>query len=145
VLSSDDIVLKAAIAHMNNSPAYIIASTPIAPASPTMQPTPSTSDTPTTPSEPTSQPVQPAPVTENVQKQKEALNKKTNQEVINAVYKVAERLNLQGGPWPLLRSAGWGQLFENRFGLYDGLFIDELTNLTLEIKNELKIELGLDQ
>ena len=145
VLSSEDVVLKAAIAHMNNSPAFFMASTPVAPASPTMLPTPSTPVTPTTTPEPTSQPVQTAPVTENVQKQKEALNKKTNQEVINAVYKVAERLNLQGGPWPLLRSAGWGQLFENRFGLYDGLFIDELTNLTLEIKNELKIELGLDQ
>jgi len=77
------------------------------------------------------------------QKQEEALKKKTHQQLINAAYKVAENLKLKGGPWPLLRAAGWGHLTDNRGALYSGPFIDDLEKLTPEVKAALKKELGL--
>ena len=58
----------------------------------------------------------------DLQRQKDALAKKTNQDIINAAYKVADQLKLKGGPWPLLRSAGWGHLTEKRGELYKGAF-----------------------
>ena len=79
----------------------------------------------------------------SIEKQKEAIAKKTNQEIINAAYKVAEVLKLKGGPWPLLRSAGWGHLTDNRGDLYKGPAVDEIKELTEEQKTALKKVLGL--
>lgn len=79
----------------------------------------------------------------DIQKQKDALAKKTNQDIINAVYKVADQLKLKGGPWPLLRSAGWGHLTDKRGDLYKGPFIDDIAALTPEVKEALKRALGL--
>jgi hypothetical protein len=72
----------------------------------------------------------------DLQTQKDAIAQKTNQQIINAAYKVAEELNLKGGPWPLLRAAGWGDH-------YKGRAIDEIEKLTPEQKTALKRELGL--
>ena len=79
----------------------------------------------------------------DVQKQKDALTKKTNQDIVNAAYKVADQLKLKGGPWPLLRSAGWGHLTDKRGDLYKGPFIDDIEALTPEVKEALKKVLGL--
>jgi hypothetical protein len=86
------------------------------------------------------------PVTQtqsNLQQQKEAIAKKTHQELINAAYKVADELKLEGGPWPLLRAAGWGHLTDNRGALYKGPAIDEIEKLTPEQKTALKKRLNL--
>ena len=86
------------------------------------------------------------PVTQiqtNIQAQRDAIGRKTNQELINAAYKVADELKLKGGPWPLLRAAGWGRLTENRGNLYKGKAIEELDKLTPEQKAALKRTLGL--
>ncbi len=85
----------------------------------------------------------PSIFTSDVSKQKEALAKKTNQDIVNAAYKVADQLKLKGGPWPLLRSAGWGRLTEKRGDLYKGPFIDDIEALTPEVKEALKKILGL--
>jgi hypothetical protein len=85
----------------------------------------------------------PSIFTTDVTKQKEALAKKTNQDIVNAAYKVADQLKLKGGPWPLLRSAGWGRLTEKRGDLYKGPFIDDIEALTPEVKEALKKTLGL--
>ncbi len=77
------------------------------------------------------------------QSQKDALAKKTNQDIINAAYKVADQLKLKGGPWPLLRAAGWGRLTEKRGELYKGKFIDDIEGLTVEQKTALKNVLGI--
>jgi hypothetical protein len=77
------------------------------------------------------------------QTQRDALAKKTNQDIINAAYKVADQLKLKGGPWPLLRAAGWGRLTEKRGDLYKGKFIDDIDGLTLEQKTALKNVLGI--
>lgn len=91
-----------------------------------------------------SRPASTTPIfTTDVSKQKEALAKKTNQDIINAAYKVADQLKLKGGPWPLLRSAGWGRLTEKRGELYKGPFIDDIAALTPEVKEALKKILGL--
>jgi len=79
----------------------------------------------------------------SLQRQKEAIAKKTNQQIINAAYKVADELKLKGGPWPLLRAAGWGRLTEKRGDLYKGKAIDEIDKLTAEQKAALKRVLGL--
>ena len=79
----------------------------------------------------------------NLQAQKEAIAKKTNQDIINAAYKVAEDLSLKGGPWPLMRAAGWGHLTDKRGDLYKGKAIDEIEKLTAEQKTALKRVLGL--
>ena len=79
----------------------------------------------------------------NHQQQKEKLAKKTNQDIINAAYKVADELKLKGGPWPLLRSAGWGHLTDKRGDLYSGPAIDEIEELTVEQKSALKRVLDL--
>jgi hypothetical protein len=79
----------------------------------------------------------------NLQAQKDAMAKITNQKIINAAYKVAEELKLKGGPWPLLRAAGWGHLTDKRGDLYKGPAIDEIAGLTPEQKTALKIKLGL--
>jgi len=79
----------------------------------------------------------------SLDKQKEALAKKTNQDIINAAYKIADELKLKGGPWPLLRAAGWGNLTDNRGDLYKGPAIDEIEALTAEQKTALKKVLGL--
>lgn len=79
----------------------------------------------------------------SIQAQKEAMAKKTNQQIINAAYKVADELKLVGGPWPLLRAAGWGHLTEKRGNLYKGKAIDEIDKLTAEQKAALKRVLGL--
>lgn len=79
----------------------------------------------------------------DLQKQKDAMALKTNQQIINAAYKVAEDLKLKGGPWPLLRAAGWGHLTDKRGGHYKGKAIDEIEKLTPEQKTALKIALGL--
>ena len=79
----------------------------------------------------------------DIQRQKDAMALKTNQQIINAAYKVAEDLKLKGGPWPLLRAAGWGHLTDKRGDHYKGKAIDEMDKLTPEQKNALKIALGL--
>ena len=79
----------------------------------------------------------------NLQAQKEAIAKKTNQDIINAAYKVAEELNLKGGPWPLLRAVGWGNLGEKRGDHYTGPIIDEVDGLTHGQKEALKTILGI--
>lgn len=79
----------------------------------------------------------------NIEQQKVAIAKKTNQDIINAAYKVAEELDLKGGPWPLLRAAGWGHLTDNRGDHYKGKAIDEIEKLTPEQKSALKRVLGL--
>ena len=83
------------------------------------------------------------PVLTNLQAQKDAIAKKTNQDIINAAYKVAEDLSLKGGPWPLMRAAGWGHLTDKRGDLYKGKAIDEIDKLTAEQKTALKRVLGL--
>jgi len=83
------------------------------------------------------------PVKTNLQAQKDAIAKKTNQDIINAAYKVAEDLSLKGGPWPLMRAAGWGHLTDKRGDLYKGETIDEIDKLTPEQKTALKKVLGL--
>ena len=83
------------------------------------------------------------PIQTNLQAQKEAIAKKTNQDIINAAYKVAEDLSLKGGPWPLMRAAGWGHLTDKRGDLYKGKTIDEIDKLTVEQKSALKRVLGL--
>jgi hypothetical protein len=79
----------------------------------------------------------------DAQKQKEALAKKTNQDIINAVYKLADQFNIKGGPWPLLRAIGWGKLGEKRADLYKGPSIDEIEGLTHGQKEALKTILGI--
>jgi hypothetical protein len=79
----------------------------------------------------------------SIQAQKEAMAKKTNQTIINAAYKVADELKLPGGPWPLLRAAGWGHLTDKRGDLYKGKAVDEIDKLTAEQKAALKRVLGL--
>jgi hypothetical protein len=79
----------------------------------------------------------------SLDKQKEEIAKKTNQDIINAVYKIADELKLKGGPWPLLRTTGWGHLTDDRGSLYKGPAIDEIDALTAEQKAALKKVLGL--
>jgi len=79
----------------------------------------------------------------DLQRQRDAIAKKTNQQIVNAAYKVAEDLKLKGGPWPLLRAAGWGHLTDKRGNLYKGPAIDEIEKLTPEQKTALKMALGL--
>lgn len=78
-----------------------------------------------------------------LQAQRDAIAKKTNQDIINAAYKVADELKLKGGPWPLLRAAGWGRLTEKRGDLYKGPAVDEIEKLTPEQKAALKRVLGI--
>jgi hypothetical protein len=71
------------------------------------------------------------------------LTRKTNQDIINAAYKVADQLKLKGGPWPLLRAAGWGDLADKRGEKYKGPAIDEIAGLTPEQKAAFKTVLGI--
>lgn len=77
------------------------------------------------------------------QKQKAALAKKTNQDIINADYKGVDQLKLKCGSWPLLRAAGWGNLGDMRGDLYKGPIIDEIAGLTHEQKTTFKTILGI--
>jgi hypothetical protein len=79
----------------------------------------------------------------DAQKQKAALARKTNLDIINAVYKLADQFKIEGGPWPLLRAIGWGNLGEKRGDLYKGPNIDEITGLTHGQKLALKTILGI--
>jgi hypothetical protein len=79
----------------------------------------------------------------DIQRQKDAMAMKTNQEIINAAYKVADELKLKGGPWPLLRAAGWGNLTDKRGDHYKGKAIDEIDKLTFDQKAALKRVLGV--
>ncbi len=74
---------------------------------------------------------------------KAGLSQKTNQDIINAAYKVAEQLKLSGGVWPLLRAAGWGNLAEKRDEKYKGPAIDDTPGLTPEQKSAFKTFLGI--
>jgi len=76
-------------------------------------------------------------------KQAEILKTKTHQDLINAVYKIAEELKSEGGPWPILRAAGWGKFTDDRGALYKGPIIDDLEKLTDEQKAALKKQLGI--
>lgn len=76
-------------------------------------------------------------------KQAEILKTKTHQDLINAVYKVADELKSEGGPWPMLRAAGWGNFTDDRGALYKGPIIDDLEKLTDEQKAALKKQLGI--
>jgi hypothetical protein len=79
----------------------------------------------------------------DAQKQKAALAKKTNQDIINAVYKLTDQFKIKGGPWPLLRAVGWGNLGEKRGDHYTGPIIDEVDGLTYGQKEALKTILGI--
>ena len=83
------------------------------------------------------------PSSTDAQRQKAALAKKTNQDIINAVYKLAEQFKIKGGPWPLLRAVGWGKLGDKRGELYKGPPIDEVKGLTHGQKEALKTILGI--
>ena len=74
---------------------------------------------------------------------KASLSQKTNQDIINAAYKVAEQLKLKGGPWPLLRAAGWGDLSEKRGEKYKGPALEEIEGLTPEQKVAFRTILGI--
>lgn len=78
-----------------------------------------------------------------LKKQREILHTKTHQDLINAVYKVADELKVKGGPWPMLRAAGWGHFTDNRGKKYDGPAIDEIEGLEFAQKVALKNILGL--
>ena len=76
-------------------------------------------------------------------KQEEVLKTKTHQDLINAVYKVADELKLEGGPWPMLRAAGWGHFTDDRGKLYKGPIIDDIENWSDEQKAAMKKQLGI--
>jgi len=76
-------------------------------------------------------------------RQEEVLKTKTHQDLINAVYKVAEELKVEGGPWPMLRAAGWGHFTDDRGKLYKGPIIDDIEGFTAEQKAALKKHLGI--
>ena len=76
-------------------------------------------------------------------KQEEVLKTKTHQDLINAVYKVADELKVEGGPWPMLRAAGWGNFTDDRGKLYKGPIIDDIDGFTPEQKAALKKQLGI--
>lgn len=78
-----------------------------------------------------------------LKRQKELLHKKTHQDLINAVYKVAEELKVEGGPWPMLRAAGWGHFTDDRGKKYDGPAIDEIEGFDPAQKAALKKILGV--
>lgn len=78
-----------------------------------------------------------------LEEQREILHSKTHQDLINAVYKVADELKLEGGPWPMLRELGWGHFTDDRGKKYDGPAIDEMEDLDFEKKVALKKALGI--
>jgi len=78
-----------------------------------------------------------------LKKQKEFLHTKTHQDLINAVYKVAEELKVEGGPWPMLRALGWGNFTDDRGKKYDGPAIDEIEGVDFAHKVALKKQLGI--
>jgi hypothetical protein len=78
-----------------------------------------------------------------LKKQKELLHKKTHQDLINAVYKVADELKVEGGPWPMLRAVGWGHFTDDRGKKYDGPAIDEIEGFDPAQKAALKKILGV--
>ncbi len=79
-----------------------------------------------------------------LKKQREELHTKTHQDLINAVYKVADELKVEGGPWPMLRAAGWGHFTDDRGKKYDGPAIDEIEGFEFAQKVALKKVLGID-
>jgi hypothetical protein len=76
-------------------------------------------------------------------KQEEILKTKTHQDLVNAVYKVADELKVEGGPWPMLRAAEWGNFTDDRGKLYKGPIIDDIKGFTDEQKAALKKQLGI--
>ena len=78
-----------------------------------------------------------------LKKQREFLHTKTHQDLINAVYKVAEELKVEGGPWPMLRALGWGNFTDDRGKKYDGPAIDEIEDVEFTHKVALKKQLGI--
>jgi hypothetical protein len=78
-----------------------------------------------------------------LKKQREILHTKTHQDLINAVYKVAEDLKVEGGPWPILRALGWGNFTDDRGKKYDGPAIDEIEDVEFAHKVALKKVLGI--
>ena len=78
-----------------------------------------------------------------MKKQREFLHTKTHQDLINAVYKVAEELKVEGGPWPMLRALGWGNFADDRGKKYDGPAIDEIEGVEFAHKVALKKQLGI--
>ena len=78
-----------------------------------------------------------------LKKQREFLHTKTHQDLINAVYKVAEELKVEGGPWPMLRALGWGNFTDDRGKKYDGPAIDEIEGVEFAHKVALKKQLGI--
>jgi hypothetical protein len=79
-----------------------------------------------------------------LKRQREFLHTKTHQDLINAVYKVAEELKVEGGPWPMLRAAGWGHFTDDRGKKYDGPAIDEIEGFEFAQKVALKKVLGIN-
>lgn len=64
-----------------------------------------------------------------------------NQDVINAIYKVAEIFNLSG--WALLDFAGLTQLVKDREAAYTGAMIGEMENLSSQQRSALAEILGV--
>ena len=78
-----------------------------------------------------------------LKKQEEILHTKTHQDLVNAVYKVADELKVKGGPWPMLRAAGWGHFTDDRGKKYDGPAIDKIDGFDPAQKAALKKVLGI--
>lgn len=71
--------------------------------------------------------------------QQKALAKKTHQDLINACYKAAEKLEI--APWVLIRAAGWGHFTDDRGALYKGLHIVDIETLEIDQKKALVDEI----
>ena len=76
-----------------------------------------------------------------VSKEKELMQSKTHQDLINVAYKAAEELKI--APWVLLRAAKWGHFTEDRGKKYDGPMIDDIDTLDDDQKKALKKVLEL--
>ena len=65
----------------------------------------------------------------------------TNQDMINAIYQVAEQFNLSG--WALLEFAGLTHLIKDRNSVYSGEMLDEMSNLSTQQKEAIAEILGI--
>lgn len=73
--------------------------------------------------------------------QEVVLHAKTHQDLINAVYVVAERIGMS--PSQLLRAAKWGHFTDDRRKKYDGPILDDINTLTEVQREALRDVLGL--
>ena len=99
--------------------------------------------TPTTGTTPSGTVGRPVPTGTDLQKtlkenQLAAMKKMTKQQLINASYKVAERLGIS--PWVILKEE-WSGFTNDRDGMYKGKHIEDIKHLTAEQKKALVDEL----